>query len=76
MVKMLKQSGPKIDPGSKNGKADKCDKMVIWANWKTVNPTGAREMFKMLKQAAPQIDTIGKNRKPNKLAKTVQSVKW
>ena len=29
MVKMLKQSGPKIGPAGKNGKADKCDKKVI-----------------------------------------------
>ena len=26
MGKMLKQTGPKIDPTGKNGKADKCDK--------------------------------------------------
>ena len=29
MVKMLKQTGAKIDPGGKNGKADECDKMVF-----------------------------------------------
>ena len=29
MVKLLKQAGPKIDPNGKNGKADKCGKMVI-----------------------------------------------
>ena len=31
MAKMLKQSGPEIDWGGKNGKADNCDKMVILA---------------------------------------------
>ena len=44
---MLKQTGPEIDPNGKNGKADKCDKMVILVKLgETVNPTGAREMLK------------------------------
>ena len=29
MVKTLQPTGPKIDAGGKNGKADKCAKMVI-----------------------------------------------
>ena len=67
---MLQRSGPGIDSSGKNGKADKCDKMVILVNQGNGKPGRARGILKMLEQAWPQSDTIGKIVKPS------NSLKW
>ena len=52
---MLEQTGPKIDPNGKNGKSDKCDKMVILVKLGNGKRDRGAEMFKMLKREGRKI---------------------
>ena len=58
MDKLRKQTGQKIDPNSKNGKSDKCDKMAISAKMGNGKLDRARGMLNVLKQAGPQIEEV------------------
>ena len=55
---MLKQTGPKIDSNGKNGKADKCDKMIILVKMGNGKRDRGAKMLKMLKQAGPKIEVV------------------